>query len=322
MSTHFNGAHETEEEEGFIDELDHESSKNAQSTHKVIITIVDDSDSTTRRGTSSEVIKNRRNQVCQTCSKVCANTSQLRAHRDEAHGITVLKYRCKYDNCGKNFPNKTALVAHERVHSNERPFECKLCSEAFKQKQHLNQHMSLNHARFRCSIGKCSKYFFEYDVLTEHESNHTDHKPGVFQCKDCLKSFDHCKNLIIHVENHRKHQGNAQEHEGTLQPSGGVNSDEDCNNHVMEMNGMPNDDPTCNREVRIPLQSDADNFSSVHIPQQPQDNEKLNIQNFFGTAQNANHLCDQNQWTEGQRFLRFLLVHNQQQQQKMLQEFI
>lgn len=58
---------------------------------------------------------------------------------------------------------------------------------------------------------------------------------------------------ILHLQ-----QGNAQEHEGTLQPSGGVNSDEDCNNHVMEMNGMPNDDPTYSESFVLYL-----NFASI-----------------------------------------------------------
>ena len=42
--------------------------------------------------------------------------------------------------CGKSFVQRANMVAHERIHTGERPFKCKHCNEGFPQQTRRNQH--------------------------------------------------------------------------------------------------------------------------------------------------------------------------------------
>ena len=47
-------------------------------------------------------------------------------------------YKCKHCEFKGGSPSK--LKRHERIHSEERPFECSVCGQKFKRKEHLDNH--------------------------------------------------------------------------------------------------------------------------------------------------------------------------------------
>ncbi|GBP09573.1 GDNF-inducible zinc finger protein 1 [Eumeta japonica] len=49
--------------------------------------------------------------------------------------------------CGKQFPSRSALARHRRVHSGERPYHCEHCPRAFAQKEVLVRHSALHAAQ-------------------------------------------------------------------------------------------------------------------------------------------------------------------------------
>ena len=57
--------------------------------------------------------------------------------------MSAYKHVCKY--CGKRFQRKLFLERHERIHTGERPFQCKHCNFTSAQKGNLNQHMYVKH---------------------------------------------------------------------------------------------------------------------------------------------------------------------------------
>ena len=57
-------------------------------------------------------------------------------------------YICKYEGCNKTFTKTWNLVYHFRLHTKEKPFECKNCNKKFSQKCNLSRHIK---------VSKCSQ---------------------------------------------------------------------------------------------------------------------------------------------------------------------
>lgn len=80
-------------------------------------------------------------------------------------------YACDHCEYGSNF--RANLVNHVRIHTGEKPFQCKECSQRFKIQQHLKRHLRRIH--------------------------NIDERP--FECEECLQRFARKHNLEIHMQN-------------------------------------------------------------------------------------------------------------------------
>lgn len=85
------------------------------------------------------------------------------------------------------------------VHSEERPFSCSQCSQKFKLRGQLKNHIRHIHSDARpfvCTI--CSKTFKMN--LDRHQVVHTKEK--LFECKKCPRKFAHSSSLKDHLKTH------------------------------------------------------------------------------------------------------------------------
>ena len=80
---------------------------------------------------------------------------------------------------GKAFKTKGCLKSHERIHSNERPFEC----------------------------NECNRKFVRANELSAHKKIHLDHKP--YDCNTCQKKFRTTSHLKSHMLTHQKKRLNC-----------------------------------------------------------------------------------------------------------------
>ncbi|XP_043234222.1 gastrula zinc finger protein XlCGF57.1-like isoform X2 [Amphibalanus amphitrite] len=133
--------------------------------------------------------------LCTHCGQAFISAERMRKH---AH-VHVAQPTC--DTCGAVFSSRASLAAHQRTHSDQRPFACSACEKTFKRASHLSDHMASVHGEsrpFKC--GQCGRAFTLEPYLRRHERLHAGEKPH--SCSVCGKSFAKKYNLQAHMKTH------------------------------------------------------------------------------------------------------------------------
>ena len=88
---------------------------------------------------------------------------------------------------------------HEKIHNNEKSFQCNICDEQFLQSKDLLAHNSIHSGIKAFECNTCGKTFATLSRVNDHEMKvHSGKKP--FECKVCEKKFG----LKGDLQNHMK----------------------------------------------------------------------------------------------------------------------
>ena len=85
--------------------------------------------------------RNKKRFVCEQCGAAFNAHYTLKEHRIYVHSEDR-KFSCT--KCDKSFKARNALIRHEQVHSDKRPFACH-CGQMFKRSSHLKRHLATSH---------------------------------------------------------------------------------------------------------------------------------------------------------------------------------
>ncbi|KAJ6538859.1 hypothetical protein DFH09DRAFT_1176440 [Mycena vulgaris] len=107
----------------------------------------------------------------------------------ESQTVLTAVYPCLVDGCCKFFARLYSLRAHQRMHSEERPYHCDVCPATFARNHDQKRHRQL-HDRTAWKCGGCDKVFSRRDAIKRHKTTTKVRRPR-----------DECVNAqIIEVE--------------------------------------------------------------------------------------------------------------------------
>ena len=81
-------------------------------------------------------------------------------------------YACPVETCERRFSRSDELTRHIRIHTGQKPFQCKICLRAFSRSDHLTTHVRTHTGEKPFSCDVCGRKFARSDEKKRHSKVH------------------------------------------------------------------------------------------------------------------------------------------------------
>lgn len=115
------------------------------------------------------------NQVYQQCPmplKLVPVKPRKYPNRPSKTPVHERPYACPVENCDRRFSRSDELTRHIRIHTGQKPFQCRICMRSFSRSDHLTTHIRTHTGEkpFSCDI--CGRKFARSDEKKRHAKVH------------------------------------------------------------------------------------------------------------------------------------------------------
>lgn len=85
-------------------------------------------------------------------------------------------YACPIDSCDRRFSRSDELTRHIRIHTGQKPFQCRICKRSFSRSDHLTTHIRTHTGEKPFSCDTCGRKFARSDEKKRHAKVHLKNK--------------------------------------------------------------------------------------------------------------------------------------------------
>ena len=116
----------------------------------------------------------------------------MRIHTDEK------PFKCKI--CDRQFSHNKSLQNHKRIHTGEKPYTCNICDQQFSRSCSLQVHKRIHTGEKPYNCELCSKSYKQYEALKIHQR--AEHNKPKIKCTwvGCDREFVKNSHRTEHIK--------------------------------------------------------------------------------------------------------------------------